>query len=57
MKSSLRPDTSELIGKRLQKCYDTGSQQALPDQFKILLAQLDKVSAKQNKTQLDNSRN
>lgn len=45
MKSSLNPDASELIGKRLQKYYGASYSQTLPEQFKVLLAQLDKITS------------
>jgi Anti-sigma factor NepR len=53
MKSSFRPDASELIGKRLQKYYENNESQALPDQFKTLLARIDKAASLQQETQSD----
>lgn len=56
MKSSLRPDASELIGKRLRKYYEDVTSQTLPDQFKVLLAKLDKVASNRQLTNSDGPR-
>jgi hypothetical protein len=57
MKSSFRPDASELIGKRLQKHYENNESQALPEQFKTLLAKIDKAASLQQETPSDKAHN
>jgi GTP-binding protein EngB required for normal cell division len=51
MKSSMRPDASELIGKCLKKYYGEITAQTLPEQFEVLLAKLDKVTSKKQEKQ------
>jgi Anti-sigma factor NepR len=51
MKSSMRPDASELIGKCLKKYYGEVTAQTLPEQFEVLLAKLDKVTSKKQEKQ------